>query len=93
MTSNLPTTEAKDAFPTDTDLTQALDILLDGSQGSNRNPTAVKQIHGNTDLEAIESWLKAKKRKSLNTLRSYRREAYRLVGGLSAEADLQPVVG
>lgn len=79
MTSNLPTTEAKDAFPTDTDLTQALDILLDGSQGSNRNPTAVKQIHGNTDLEAIESWLKAKKRKSLNTLRSYRREAYRLL--------------
>ena len=79
MTRNLPTTEAKDAFPTENDLTVALDILLDGSQGANRNPTAVKQITGNTDLEAIESWLKAKKRKSPNTLRSYRREAYRLL--------------
>lgn len=79
MDANLTTISEKEFFPTDTDLTLALDDNLNGSRGTNRNLTAVKQIQGDTDLEAIESWLTAKKRKSPNTLRSYRREAYRLL--------------
>lgn len=82
VADNLPIAKGvRDNFPTDQDLTITLHAGLDGSDGANRNraPGAVQQIGANTDLEAIEVWLKAKKRKSPNTLRSYRREAYRLL--------------
>lgn len=82
VADNLPIAKTvRDYFPTDHDLTITLSAGLDGSDGANRNrsPGAVLQINANTDLEAIEVWLKAKKRKSPNTLRSYRREAYRLL--------------
>ena len=82
VADNLPIAKTvRDYFPTDHDLTITLHAGLDGSDGANRNrsPGAVLQINANTDLEAIEVWLKAKKRKSPNTLRSYRREAYRLL--------------
>lgn len=70
-----------DNFPTEQDLSITLHAWLDGSNGTNRNqaPGAVQQIAATTDLAAIETWLKAKQRKSANTLRSYRREAYRLL--------------
>lgn len=79
---NLPVARTpSENFPTEQDLTISLHTWLDGSGGSNRNraPGAVQQIGADTDLKAIETWLKAKKRKSPNTLRSYRREAYRLL--------------
>lgn len=82
VADNLPVAKAtRDNFPSDQDLTITLHAGLDGSDGANRNraPGAVQQIGANTDLEAIEVWLKAKQRKSPNTLRSYRREAYRLL--------------
>lgn len=62
-------------------LSQLLHFSLDGADGTNRNRAAgaVCQIQADNDLEAIEAWLKAKRRRSPNTLRSYRREAYRLL--------------
>ncbi|MDR1229230.1 MAG: tyrosine-type recombinase/integrase [Azoarcus sp.] len=82
MSANLPTViAAKDDFPNNHDLTILLHARLDGSGGSNRNrtPNAARLIGANTDIEAIEAWLKAKKRQSPNTQRAYRREAYRLL--------------
>lgn len=70
VADNLPIAKTvRDYFPTDHDLTITLHAGLDGSDGANRNrsPGAVLQINANTDLEAIEVWLKAKKRKSPNT--------------------------
>ena len=79
--NNLPTRLGKDAFPSEQDLGRLLHNWLDGSQGSNRNRTAgvARQIEADTDMEAISAWLKAKSRKSPHTLRSYQREAYRLM--------------
>lgn len=87
--SNLPNTVAKDAFPTHQDFGRLLHNWLDGSEGTNRNrtPGRAKQIAADTDLEAIEAWLKAKSRKSPHTQRSYRREAYRLFAWVVAFKD------
>lgn len=79
MTNNALISAPDLAFPKEGDFTRALDPTIDGSQGSNRNTSNVLQIPARSDIEAIDSWLKAKKRKSPNTLRSYRREAYRLL--------------
>jgi site-specific recombinase XerD len=52
---------------------------LNGAFGTNRSPAFVtKQISANNDLQAIESWL-AEFEKSPQTLRSYRKEAERLL--------------
>ena len=78
--NNLPVPAMKNSFPSRRDLGMAIHSWLDGSQGTNRNrsPGVVKQIAANTDIEAIEAWLKNKRGKSEHTIRSYRREAYRL---------------
>lgn len=80
--SNLPIPSQKNThFPTREILSVLLHGWLDGSNGANRNrsPGAVKQITADTDIEAIEDWLKSKRRKSLHTQRAYHREAYRLL--------------
>lgn len=80
MTNNLPVPKVgDDHFPCKQDLVMNLPAWLDGSEGSNRNRNTVQQIRANTDLEAIEAWLRAKRRRSPNTQRAYRREAYRLL--------------
>jgi len=79
MTNNLPAPNIGERFPSEHDLVIALPARLDGSEGCNRNRQSVQQIQANTDLEAIEAWLKTKRRRSPNTQRSYRREAYRLL--------------
>lgn len=80
MSENL-SIKAKDNFPAEGELLVALSEALDGSEGTNRNrtPGVVKQIDADNDLEAIETWLKLKRRKSENTQRSYRKEAQRLL--------------
>lgn len=77
---NLPVLTPEDArFPARQDFVVALPTWLDGSEGANRNRQTQCQFEGDTDLEAIEAWLKTKRRRSPHTLRSYRREAYRLL--------------
>ena len=55
-----------------------LSPALDGSQGSNRASGGFRQIAANTDVEAIRLWL-AEYADSPHTLRSYRKEAVRLL--------------
>ncbi len=79
-TNNLPVpSETADRFPEQRDLANNLPTSLDGSKGTNRHKDGNCLFEGNTDLEAIEAWLEAKEQSSPNTLRSYRREAYRLL--------------
>jgi len=57
----------------------ATPALLNGEHGSNRAaPHITRQINANNDLEAIQSWL-AEFEASPQTLRSYRKEAERLL--------------
>jgi len=56
----------------------ALPVTLDGSSGSNRAHGLHKQIAANTDVEAVRLWL-AEYAASPHTLRSYRKEAVRLL--------------
>lgn len=51
---------------------------LDGSQGSNRGRGGVCQLAATTDIEAVRAWL-AEYASSPHTLRTYRREAERLL--------------
>lgn len=55
-----------------------LPATLDGHDGTNRARGANRQIAANTDLEAVRLWL-AEYAGSPNTLRSYRKEAVRLI--------------
>lgn len=78
--NNLPVlSEDTPRFPERSDLSLALPAWLDGSEGSNRDKRGICLFDGDTDLEAIEAWLAAKEQSSPNTLRSYRKEAYRLL--------------
>jgi len=56
----------------------ALPATLDGSTGTNRASGAHRQIAANTDVEAVRLWL-AEYAASPHTLRSYRKEAVRLL--------------
>lgn len=56
----------------------ALPLALDGSEGSNRARGVVRQTAADTDVEAIRLWL-AEYVNSPHTLRSYRKEAVRLL--------------
>lgn len=56
----------------------ALPPALDGSTGSNRARGGVRQISADTDVEAVRLWL-AEYAGSPHTLRSYRKEAVRLL--------------
>ena len=79
-TNNLPVpSDTADRFPERRDLSNNLPASLDGSKGTNRHKDGNCLFEGNTDLEGIEAWLEAKEQSSPNTLRSYRREAYRLL--------------
>lgn len=51
---------------------------LDGSHGSNRSHGGISQISANNDVDAIQVWLNDF-RDSPHTLRSYRKEALRLL--------------
>lgn len=79
MDSPLPVTAGR--FPEKRQLAAASHGWLDGTEGTNRNrqPGLVQQFKADTDLEAIEAWLKSKRHKSPHTVRAYRREAYRLL--------------
>lgn len=72
---------AKGVFPTAEGLGIALHSWLDGSNGTNRQraPGSVLQIAAANDLEAIEAWIDARAAGNDHTVRSYRREAYRLM--------------
>ncbi|RZF26052.1 site-specific integrase [Paraburkholderia sp. UYCP14C] len=69
---NLPVT------PVDPVLTIALPAVLDGSLGTNRASGRHRQIAADTDVEAVRLWL-AEYTASPHTLRSYRKEAVRLL--------------
>ena len=56
----------------------ALPQTLDGSEGSNRARGVVRQTAADTDVKAIRLWL-AEYVNSPHTLRSYRKEAVRLL--------------
>lgn len=56
----------------------ALPSALDGSNGSNRAQSGVRQIAADTDVEAVRLWL-AEYADSPHTLRSYHKEAVRLL--------------
>ena len=56
----------------------ALPLALDGSEGSNRARGVVRQTAADTDVKAIRLWL-AEYVNSPHTLRSYRKEAVRLL--------------
>ena len=64
--------------PSEPVLTIVLPIALDGSLGTNRASGLHKQIAADTDLEAVRLWL-AEYTASPHTLRSYRKEAVRLL--------------
>lgn len=55
-----------------------LSPALDGSHGSNRALGGIRQIAVDTDVDAVRLWL-AEYAGSLHTLRSYRKEAVRLL--------------
>lgn len=81
-TSALPVPRsAKVNLLTRHDFSIALHDWINGSGGSNRSrhPLFVQLIQADHDTDAVETWLSAKKRNSPHTLRSYRREAYRLL--------------
>jgi len=68
-----------DLVPTDDSLhTAVMPPSLDGSQGLNRARGGVRQIAADTDVEAVRLWL-AEYAGSPHTLRSYRKEAVRLL--------------
>jgi integrase/recombinase XerC len=71
----------KGTFPTAEGLGIALHSWLDGSSGTNRQraPGTVLQIAAANDLEAIEAWIDARAAGNEHTVRSYRREAFRLM--------------
>jgi site-specific recombinase XerD len=50
---------------------------LDGSRGAFRAPKQLKLVAADTDLDAINAWLRSKR--SPNTVRAYRKEAERLL--------------
>ena len=64
--------------PSEPVLTIVLPIALDGSLGTNRASGLHKQIAADTDVEALRLWL-AEYTASPHTLRSYRKEAVRLL--------------
>jgi len=64
--------------PSEPVLTIVLPIALDGSLGTNRAHGLHKQIAADTDVEAVRLWL-AEYTASPHTLRSYRKEAVRLL--------------
>ncbi|WP_035486551.1 tyrosine-type recombinase/integrase [Paraburkholderia xenovorans] len=64
--------------PSEPVLTIVLPIALDGSLGTNRASGLHKQIAADTDVEAVRLWL-AEYTASPHTLRSYRKEAVRLL--------------
>ncbi|WP_018441895.1 tyrosine-type recombinase/integrase [Trinickia symbiotica] len=66
------------AAPSPLTLAIALPVTLDGSLGTNRANGRHKQIAANTDIEAVRLWL-AEYNASPHTLRSYRKEAVRLL--------------
>lgn len=74
-------TAPKGNFPSKPELGLALHSWLDGSNGTNRKraPGAVQQIAATNDLEAVETWIRARGGDNEHTVRSYRREAYRLM--------------
>jgi integrase/recombinase XerC len=64
--------------PSEPVLTIVLPITRDGSLGTNRASGRHKQIAADTDVEAVRLWL-AEYTASPHTLRSYRKEAVRLL--------------
>ena len=64
--------------PSEPVLPIVLPIALDGSLGTNRAHGLHKQIAADTDVEAVRLWL-AEYTASPHTLRSYRKEAVRLL--------------
>lgn len=56
----------------------AIPIALDGREGTNRARGGVRQITADTDVEAVRLWM-AEYADSPHTLRSYRKEAARLL--------------
>ncbi|NDY90596.1 tyrosine-type recombinase/integrase [Ideonella livida] len=63
--------------PTLEDLARALD-LLDQTPGTNRAPEGPRWLHAERDVDAVRTWL-AEHAGSPHTLRSYRKEAERLM--------------
>lgn len=66
------------AAPSELALAIALPASLDGSLGTNRASGQHRQITADTDIEAVRLWL-AEYTASPHTLRSYRKEAVRLL--------------
>ncbi|CAE6910354.1 Tyrosine recombinase XerC [Paraburkholderia domus] len=64
--------------PSEPSLAITLPTALDGSLGTNRTNGRYKQIAADTDVEAVRLWL-AEYSASPHTLRSYRKEAVRLL--------------
>ncbi|MDT8843838.1 site-specific integrase [Paraburkholderia fungorum] len=64
--------------PAEPVLAMVLPTVLDGSVGTNRANGRHKQIAADTDIEAVRLWL-AEYSASPHTLRSYRKEAVRLL--------------
>ncbi|MCW3663691.1 tyrosine-type recombinase/integrase [Burkholderia cenocepacia] len=64
--------------PAEPTLAITLSTALDGSGGTNRAHGPLKQIAADTDVEAVRLWL-AEYAGSPHTLRSYRKEAVRLL--------------
>jgi integrase/recombinase XerD len=59
---------------------QHLPSELDGSAGLYRNKdVSLSLVAANTDMDAIEEWLSSRGAKSASTMRSYRKEAERLL--------------
>lgn len=72
LVMNLPALASESLLPI------TLPAALDGHDGTNRARSANRQIAANTDLEAVRLWL-AEYTGSPHTLRSYRKEAVRLI--------------
>jgi hypothetical protein len=66
------------AASSDPVLTITLPVAFDGHNGTNRAHGLHKQIAADTDVEAVRLWL-AEYTASPHTLRSYRKEAVRLL--------------
>jgi len=65
--------------PADDDLPMPANLaILDGRNGGNRAQGTIRQIAADTDIEAVRLWL-AEYHDSPHTLRSYRKEAVRLL--------------
>ena len=81
-TNALPVPRAAElSFPTGDNFSIAVHAWLNGSSGSYRMllPSAMRLIEADHDIDAIETWLDVKNQKSRHTVRSYRRESYRLL--------------